>query len=108
MIDVNAAKQPRFIEALPDLLKSSLGDVSKKAGGWCFLVLAGGPLPNDDNKPNLFEYVLPLSMSKFALTHHRLWVGPTSQAGYGFPDAYAPYMNEVRQPFSKFVTKVLG
>lgn len=88
-------------------MRTALGDVSKKAGGWCFLVLAGGPLPKDGGNVNLFEYVLLFSSCKPSLTLCRIWVGPTSKAGYGFPDAHAPYVNEVRQPFSNFVTKIL-
>ncbi|TFK60901.1 hypothetical protein BDN72DRAFT_864018 [Pluteus cervinus] len=77
----------QYINQLPDLLTSVVGEIGKLCPEWGFLVVASGPMPKANNATHLFD----------------LYSGPKSVEGYTFVEAHEDFDTDVRIPFGNFV-----
>ncbi|TFK63619.1 hypothetical protein BDN72DRAFT_861986 [Pluteus cervinus] len=76
-----------YVDELPELMNSVLGEIRKFCPDWGFLVLASGPMPKLNNATHVFD----------------VYAGPKTDLGDTFPDAHEDFDGRVRVPFGKFV-----
>ncbi|TFK59706.1 hypothetical protein BDN72DRAFT_864939 [Pluteus cervinus] len=87
-VELDDVSRDKLILELPELLGSVLGEAHKLCPSWGFLVLAAGPRQKAGNRTNVFD----------------IYVGPkTLTTKYGFPEAYAKFDINFRQPFGQFL-----
>ncbi|TFK60995.1 hypothetical protein BDN72DRAFT_863943 [Pluteus cervinus] len=86
-VDLDELTIQQYIDALPELLTSVLGEIGKYCPDWGFLLLASGPMPKANNSTHVFD----------------IYTGPKSAEGYTFAEANEDFDVGLRVPFGNFV-----
>ncbi|TFK60483.1 hypothetical protein BDN72DRAFT_939921 [Pluteus cervinus] len=95
--DLDELTLQQYINQLPDLLSSVVGEIGKLCPEWGFLVVASGPMPKANNATHVFD--------PSQITHNlpSLYAGPKSVEGYSFAEAHEDFDTGLRIPFGNFV-----
>ncbi|TFK60095.1 hypothetical protein BDN72DRAFT_905269 [Pluteus cervinus] len=86
-VDLDEMTLQQYIDQLPELLTSVVGEINRFCPDWGFLVLASGPMPKANNATHVFD----------------IYSGPKTVEGYTFAEAHEGFDTELRIPFGNFV-----
>ncbi len=99
----------RYINQLPILLTSVVGEIGKLCPEWGFLVVASGPMQKANNATHVFEYViLQIGPEAVHSQLHSIYSGPKTVEGYTFVETQEDFDTTLRIPFGNFVEAGVG